>query len=84
MQVALDNPQVTAWLEQATQVLDFDKRKELYCKVVKIKHVECLVIFVSKGKGANGIRDDLKGFEAHPTYVVHYPAGGLNSTWLDR
>jgi glutathione transport system substrate-binding protein len=81
---AYNNPQVTAWLEKATQVSDFDERKRLYCKVVKTVNEDYPVIFTTRGETATGISNKVKGFKSHVARLDRYSGGGLHYTWLEE
>jgi ABC-type transport system substrate-binding protein len=79
-----NNPQVAEWLEQATQVSDFNKRKELYFKVVKTINEEFPAVFTTRGNAAVGIRSNVKGYKAHAAGLDRYAGGGLHYTWLEK
>jgi peptide/nickel transport system substrate-binding protein len=81
---AYNNPQVTAWLEEATRISDPQKRKELYCKVEKVVHEEWPVITAFNMDDATGVRSRVKGFIDHPTGLSRYGGGGLHYTWLEK
>jgi ABC-type transport system substrate-binding protein len=74
---------VTAWLEEAIQVADFNKRKELYCKVIKTLHEEYPCIFIFRGEMAVGMRAKVKGYKPHINSMDRYAGGGLHYAWLE-
>jgi peptide/nickel transport system substrate-binding protein len=81
---AYNNPQVTAWLEESTQVADPNKRKELFCKVIKTVNEEYPTIWVMQGNTAYGVRNNAKGFKPHLGRLERYSGGGVQYTWLEK
>jgi peptide/nickel transport system substrate-binding protein len=81
---AYNNPPLTELLEQASATLDFNKRKELYTKAVKIIIDDAPWIFTVEGPGPFGARSHVKGLESHPNGLFAYGGGGFQYTWLDK
>lgn len=81
---AYENSQLTEAIERASESVEFQKRKELYTKAVKIMVEEAPWIFITGGPNPMGIRSHVKGFQPHLNGLFVYADGGLQQTWLDK
>jgi peptide/nickel transport system substrate-binding protein len=81
---AYENAQLTEAIEKASESVDFQKRKELYTKAVKIIVEEAPWIFVTGGPNPMAARSYVKGFQPHLNGLWVYADGGLQHTWLDK
>ena len=79
------NPQVTKLLKQAGLESDKDKRKELYCKALKIVFTQDVpVIWFSNSPVPMGWRDYVKGWEQPVHESWNWATGGFKKVWLDK
>lgn len=81
---AYDNPQLTEAIQKASESVEFQKRKELYTKAVRIIIEDAPWIFVTGGPNPMGVRSYVKGFQPHLNGLFVYADGGLQHAWLDK
>jgi peptide/nickel transport system substrate-binding protein len=76
--------QLAELIEQASGTVDFNKRKEIITRAVKLIVEDAPWIFTVTGPAPLGVRSYVKGFEAHPNALFSYAGGGLQYVWLDK
>jgi ABC-type transport system substrate-binding protein len=82
-----DNPRVNELLDKAGMASDYNERKKLYTEAARtIFYDDVAIIFTIQSPllNAYGIRNYVKGFQAHPEGWFGYPKGGFPYTWLDK
>ncbi len=82
-----DNPRVNELLDKAGMASDYKERKKLYTEAARIiLYDDVAIIWTVQSPllNAYGMRDYVKGFQAHPEGWFGYPKGGFPYTWLDK
>jgi ABC-type transport system substrate-binding protein len=82
-----DNPRVNELLDKAGISSDYNERKKLYTEAARIIfYDDVAIIFTIQSPLINafGMRNYVKGFQAHPEGWLAYPKGGFPYTWIDK
>ncbi len=79
-----DVPQLTELLNQARMSPDFNKRKELYTKVLSTCVEDSPIIFTNSVPTPHVWAPYVKGYEPQAYFLFGYSGGGLQFTWLEK
>jgi peptide/nickel transport system substrate-binding protein len=78
-----DNPELDRLLDQAEAETVFEKRKELYRKVLEIVEEEVPLVYTTTGPIGFGWRKIVHNFVPHTNAFVHFYQGGLAFAWKE-
>ena len=76
--------EVEAWLDQAEQESDNNKRRALFKQILQKHFDDVAEIYLGYAPRFFSMREYVKGFNTSGDDVYRWWGGGLNHTWLDK